>query len=190
MPLTCFRMARGTIMEILQRDLGLKKFSRRRVSHQLSSSQKANHVNCSRALLHLLQQLQPFDFKGIITGDKSWFRYEYESDSMFAPSADMVVPRLRAGFQVKKTMITVFFTATRSIVLHSLPQGQLITQDYFLSVIVPAFPKEKLRFRRHHPGVTFMCTWIIPVVTMAEWQPPNLIIKGLDTLNTHHNRQI
>jgi hypothetical protein len=25
---------------------------------------------------------------------------------------------------------------------------------------------------------------------MAEWQPPNLIIKGLDTLNTHHNRQI
>jgi hypothetical protein len=40
---------------------------------------------------------------------------------MFAPSADMALPRLRAGFQVKKTVITVFFIATRSIVLNSLP---------------------------------------------------------------------
>jgi hypothetical protein len=102
-----------------------------------------------------LQQLQPFDFKGITTGEKPWFRYGYESDSMFAPSADMVLPRLRAGFQVKKTMITIFFTATRFIGLNSLPQDQSFTQNYFISEIVPPFTKEKLRFRRHHPGVTF-----------------------------------
>jgi hypothetical protein len=42
---------------------------------------------------------------------------------MFVPSADMALPRLRAGFQVKKTMITDFFTATRLMVLNSLPQG-------------------------------------------------------------------
>jgi hypothetical protein len=67
----------------------------------------------------------------------------------------MVVPRLRAGFQAKKTMITVFFTATRLIVLDSLTQGQSFTQDYVVSEIVPTFTQEKLRFRRHHPGVTF-----------------------------------
>jgi hypothetical protein len=74
---------------------------------------------------------------------------------MFAPSADMVLPRLRAGFPVKKIMITVFFTITRLIVLDSLPQGQSFAQDYFISEIVPLFTKEKLGFRRHHPGVTF-----------------------------------
>jgi hypothetical protein len=74
---------------------------------------------------------------------------------MFAPSADMVLPRLRAGFQVKKTRITVFFTTTRLIVLNSLPRGQSFTQDHFISEIVPVFTKEKLGFRRHHPGVTF-----------------------------------
>jgi hypothetical protein len=42
---------------------------------------------------------------------------------MFMPSADMVLPRLRAGFQVKKIMPTVFFTATGLIILNSLPQG-------------------------------------------------------------------
>jgi hypothetical protein len=149
-----FRTARGTIMEILQRDLEFKKVFRRWVPHQLNSSQKANCVNRSRTLLYLSQQLQPFDFEGITTGDESWFRYKYESDSMFAQSADMVLPRLSAGFQIK-TMIIVFLTATRSIVLNSLQQGQSFTQDYFISEIVPAFTKEKLRFRHHHPGVTF-----------------------------------
>jgi hypothetical protein len=42
-------------MEILRRDLALKKFSRRWVPHHLSSSQKADRVNRSRALWHLLQ---------------------------------------------------------------------------------------------------------------------------------------
>jgi hypothetical protein len=111
-----FRIGRGTIMEILQRDLGVKNFSRRWVPDQLNSSQKAARVNRSRALLHLLQQLQPFGFEGIIKGDESWLRCEYESGSMFAPSAGMVLPRLRAGFQVKKTTITVFFTTTILIV--------------------------------------------------------------------------
>jgi hypothetical protein len=32
---------------------------------------KADGVNRSRALLHLLQQLQPFDFEGITKGDES-----------------------------------------------------------------------------------------------------------------------
>jgi hypothetical protein len=66
-----FRIARGTITEILQRDLGLKKLSRRWVPHQLSSSRKVDHANRSRALLHLLQQLQSFDFEGITTGEES-----------------------------------------------------------------------------------------------------------------------
>jgi hypothetical protein len=74
---------------------------------------------------------------------------------MLASSADMVVPRLRAGFQAKKTMITVLFSAMRLIDLDGLPQGQSFTQNYFISEKVLAFTKEKQRFRRHHPRVTF-----------------------------------
>jgi hypothetical protein len=48
-------------------------------------------------------------------------RYEDESDSMFASSADMVLPRPKDGFQVKQIMIIVFFTATMLRVLSSLP---------------------------------------------------------------------
>jgi hypothetical protein len=52
-------------------------------------------------------------------------------------------------------MITVFFTATRLIVLNNLPQGQSFSQDYYISETVPAFTKEKLKFRGCHPWVTF-----------------------------------
>jgi hypothetical protein len=85
-----FRIVSGTIMKILQLNLGLKKFSRRWMPHQLIA--KADRGNRSAALLHLLQPLQPFDFEGITTGDESWFWYKYDSDSMFPPSADMVLP--------------------------------------------------------------------------------------------------
>jgi hypothetical protein len=46
---------------------------------------------------------------------------------MFAPSADIAFPKLRAGFQVKKTIIVVFFNATRLIDLNILEQGQSFT---------------------------------------------------------------
>jgi hypothetical protein len=58
-----FRTARGTIMEVLQRDLGLK--SSPVDGCHISSAQlitKSDPINRSRALLYLLQQLQPFDF--------------------------------------------------------------------------------------------------------------------------------
>jgi hypothetical protein len=96
-----------------------------------------------------------FDFEGIAMGHESWLRYKYKSDSMVAPSADITLPRLRAGFQVNRIMVTICFTATRLITLNSLPEGQSFTRDSFLSEIVPVFTKEKLRFRRHHPWVAF-----------------------------------
>jgi hypothetical protein len=45
-----FRITPGTIMEIMERDSGLKKFSRQSVPRRLSLSQKADPVNRSRAL--------------------------------------------------------------------------------------------------------------------------------------------
>jgi hypothetical protein len=39
------------------------------------------------------------DFEEITSGDEYWFRDEYEPDSMFAPSAEMVLPRQRRNFR-------------------------------------------------------------------------------------------
>jgi hypothetical protein len=92
-----------TIKEILQRDLGLKEFSRRGDSHQLNPSQKVQRGEAAKLLLQILRKLQLNPFHGIVTGDESWFQCVYMSDSMPAPSRDLAATRTKDADRTKKT---------------------------------------------------------------------------------------
>jgi hypothetical protein len=59
------------VKEILRRELGLKKFSRRWVPHLLSDVQKKLRVDASRNLLSLLGMYAEHNFEGIATADES-----------------------------------------------------------------------------------------------------------------------
>jgi predicted GIY-YIG superfamily endonuclease len=65
------RSSPSTLKEILRRELGLKKFSRRWVSHLLSDDQKKLQVDASRKLLSLLGMYAEHNIEGIATGDES-----------------------------------------------------------------------------------------------------------------------
>jgi hypothetical protein len=102
--------------------------------------------------------LQPNAFDGIATGDESWFQYMYMSNSMFAPSRDLAAIRTKDPDWTKKTMLTVFFTSRRLIVLEALPKETTCTQHYFISDILPDLDGEKLRYRRKNRGQEISCT--------------------------------
>jgi hypothetical protein len=91
-----------TIKEILSRDLGLKKFARRRVPHQLNPSQKVQRVEAAKLLLQILQMQKPNAVDGIATGDESWFQSVYMSNSRFAPSRDLAATRPRTEIGPRK----------------------------------------------------------------------------------------
>jgi hypothetical protein len=74
-------------------------------------------------MLQILQMLQPNAFDGIATGDESWFQDVYMSNSMFAPSRDLAATSSKDADRTKKTMLTIFFTSRRLIVLEALPKG-------------------------------------------------------------------
>jgi hypothetical protein len=97
-----FRISLLTVKEILRRDLGLKKFSRRWVTHLLSHSQKKLGVDASRKLLSLLGMDAEHNFEGIATGDESWFQYFSYSDSMYTGSRESIVPRIRRDMSGQK----------------------------------------------------------------------------------------
>jgi hypothetical protein len=61
----------------------MRKFSRRWVTHFLNPAQKSARVEASKTILRVLQGAESNDFKGIATGDESWFRYCYPSSTMF-----------------------------------------------------------------------------------------------------------
>jgi acyl-CoA hydrolase len=132
-----------TAKETLVRGLGLKKSTRRRVSHTLSDPQKLTRVEASDELLQILKDLEADSFDGIATGDKSWFLYLYESSAMFAKSPGDVIPRTRKEINMKKTMFTIFVTNRRLVIAEDLPKGQKYSPDYFISDIFPELEREK-----------------------------------------------
>jgi histone-lysine N-methyltransferase SETMAR len=96
----------------------------------------------------VLEDAEPNHFEGIVTGDESWFQYTYEFAAMYARSRSEVTPRTRVQFGGPKTMITVFFSGTRLIVLNALPKGARFNQEYFLDWVLPKLYTEKRRYTR------------------------------------------
>jgi hypothetical protein len=70
-----FLLSKSPIKHIIEREIGLQRFSRRWLWHSLSESQKADRVAMASDLLTLLRGQARFSFSPIVTVDKSWFLY-------------------------------------------------------------------------------------------------------------------
>jgi hypothetical protein len=90
------------IKDILQRELVMRKFSRRRVPRFLSPAQKVACFEASKTILRVLRDEESNDFEGIATGDESWFRQCYPSSTVFARAPSEVIPRTRQTIGAKK----------------------------------------------------------------------------------------
>jgi hypothetical protein len=65
-----FNISHSTVQEILSQELGLRKFSRRCVPHQLPDLQNKFDVDTSVELLALLDPYSEWQFEEIATGDE------------------------------------------------------------------------------------------------------------------------
>jgi hypothetical protein len=144
-----------TIKDILQRELGMRKLSRRWMPHFLSPAQKIARVEASKTISRVLQGAESNDFEGIATSDESWFRYCYSSSTVFAQAPFEVIPRTRQTIGAKKTMITIFFTACQLILLDVHPKGSKFNQQYFIDCVFPDSQTKNRNFRRRMPLATF-----------------------------------
>jgi hypothetical protein len=125
-----------TIKGILEGALGLRKFARRWVPHELTVVQKENRVVEATNLLSMLEADVGANFSHIMTGDESWFFYRYESDAMYVADRADVIPRTSHMIGSKKVMITIFFTGVRLIALQYLPRGRKYNKEYFTNIIL------------------------------------------------------
>jgi hypothetical protein len=64
-------LSSNIIKEILSHDLGMRKFRRRWVPHELSAREKAKRVVDPRMLSQALRNDQSQNFSHIMTGDES-----------------------------------------------------------------------------------------------------------------------
>jgi hypothetical protein len=73
-----------TIKLVLVSHLGMRKFVRRWISHDLSEANRREWVLKATLLLEELRADEEDEFASTMTGDESWFFLSYKSDSMFA----------------------------------------------------------------------------------------------------------
>jgi hypothetical protein len=66
-----FNESKNTIKATFERELWLRKFSRRWVPHSLSESQKVDRIRKARHMLDFLQEQTDKSFNYIMTGDES-----------------------------------------------------------------------------------------------------------------------
>jgi hypothetical protein len=76
--------AHQTIKRVLVSDLGMRKFVRRWILHDLSEANRRERVLKANLLLEALRADEGNEFANTITGDESRFCLSHESDSMFA----------------------------------------------------------------------------------------------------------
>jgi hypothetical protein len=121
----------------------------------------------SEMLLDMLRLYAEHNFEGITTDEESWFLDTTYGDSMFVISAKEVVPRTKQNISAKKTMVIIFFTSTRLLVLNFLPKGTKFNQDYFIDRVIPNLYSEKRRMRDARVCRVFQSTWTIQCVITA-----------------------
>jgi hypothetical protein len=74
---------------------------------------------------------------------------------MFARSPTAVIPRTRQATGTKLTMITIFFTGGKPVVLEILPKESKFNQLYFIDFIFLDLKKENVNFHGRIPQATF-----------------------------------
>jgi hypothetical protein len=97
-------------------------------------------------MLPIPQESEANQFKGIQTGDESWFQYSFPSSKMFARSPVEVIPRTPQAIGAKETVITSFFTAKKPIVLEVLAKCRKCNRQRFVPYIFPDLKKGNMSF--------------------------------------------
>jgi hypothetical protein len=97
-----FLMAASPVKEILQKKLGMGKFSRGWIPRSLSSAHKVACVEAAKAKSKILQESEMNRFDGIATRNESWFQHNTTSSKIFTRLAADVIPRTRQALGAKK----------------------------------------------------------------------------------------
>lgn len=132
--------------------LGYKCFHTRWVPHKLTKDQKKIRLQFSKPMLDILQQEKKTNFCNIITGDESWFIYEYTQNTQWVLSKEELLTKVVKTNMQKKKMVTIFFNGKGLVTINFKPKDTKYNSDYFINIIDnvynEVYPKG---FKKHAP---------------------------------------
>ena len=94
----------------------------------------------AKEMLQILNMEKRTHFMHVITGDESWFLYEYTQSSQWILSKDELLNRVEKTNMQKKMLVTIFFNGDGCVIVNFLPKGMIFNGDYFINIIQDISP--------------------------------------------------
>ena len=138
------RISPSTVTSHLTNNLRMKNVFLRWVPHHLTTQQKLKRVEMAKSMLKFLQKAEKQNFNFIISGDESWFVYDYDHQRKWVIDNEIPDERVIRTNIVKKTMITLFIGIKGIVLFDIKPKKQKINGEYFISNIIQKIEKSPI----------------------------------------------
>jgi hypothetical protein len=151
---------------------------------------REKRIAIGRQLLEVLEEAQSTDFRGLVTGDESWFHLSYAARAVWTMSRDEVPTKEKQAISTRKFMLTVFWSIDGFHVAEFLPTGTRFDTAYFVEHIIPSLAT-KLRMRPLEDAELFIVfiaiTLALTIPRRVEHQP---VIMGFTASPSRHTVRI
>jgi hypothetical protein len=107
------------------------------VPHELTDDLREILVAKGRQLLEVREEAQSTDFRGLVTGDESWFHLSYASRAVWTMSRDELPTKEEQPISTRQFMLTVSWSVDGFHVAEFLPTGTRFDTAYFAEHIIP-----------------------------------------------------
>jgi hypothetical protein len=103
------------------------------VPHSLEADQRQSRVELSRELLKIPEQDQQYEFEHILTGDESWFFFEYFRHSCWAVNPDDAPKIPKQEIQSERCLMSIIWGSTGIKSLPSVPKDMEYNSAFLLN---------------------------------------------------------
>ena len=128
-------LCRGTVVNIIQNHLKMRKLSSRWIPHELTPEQRLKRLNFCTENLKLFDEgkVRLYD---VVTGDESWiFHRKIHKKQMnmeWVAEGDIPGTVVKRSQFEKKSMICVFFKSSGPLMVNVLEKGKTIDNRYYI----------------------------------------------------------
>ena len=103
--------------------LKFKCFHLRWIPHPLTENIRSKRIETSKQLLAEMMKAEKNSFHFFVTGDESWFAYEYRPRTQWVKPRENPQTIVSKSLLTAKIMITIFWNKTGIQVLDALDEG-------------------------------------------------------------------
>lgn len=158
----------GSVVSILNDQLGLRKLSARWVPRLLSIDHKRNRVTTSKDCLELFNRNSNEFLRRFVTVDETWIHYNTpetkQQSKQWVSPGEPAPKKAKVSLSANKVMATVFWDARGIIHIDYLQKGKTINGEYYANLLDrfnedlkkndPIWPRKKLFFIKIMHGCT------------------------------------